>query len=97
MKHFGIAPSTAHGLVAEVYDLILASYSRVDLKRLGAILINRYDYIYAKACAASDLKAMIASTDSVARFYLAAVKDYEAAAPQPYQQASVEHDPEEDF
>lgn len=98
VENFGVSPSRAWSLVDETYSIILSSYSRLDLKRLGATLLGRYDFIYRKAVVANDLRTMLSATDSVARVYLATAKEFEQASPPPPAAgAALVEDPEEQF
>lgn len=97
VEKFGLSPRRAWDVVNETFNLVIASYSALDYRRLAGILISRYDHIYRRAAAKNDLNAMLSATDAVSRYFMATVKEYEAASPPPSQATGTSDDPEEEF
>jgi hypothetical protein len=96
-QEFGVSGPRAKDLVHECFDLMVAGVSVLDLRRMMAGQMQRYEFVLNKAFTTKDWDLYHRTLDSMSRWFMAPIKAFVENAPPPPAATGNVADPEEDF
>lgn len=95
VTNFGVSPRRARELVEDTYLLCVASISTVDLQRMGAGLLRRFEFLYREAIRQKRTDWAIQCNAYIAQHLYAPVRQFVVDNPPPPPAAPVPEEGED--